>query len=594
MDSTSTIQTLDPWIRTQSEFVRDLDANEVRRHGEAFVAGWQLRLALSEPITVDFLLSRDSPFAPPKIALPDATKSGVWPHVDDDGFLCVLPNIADVDPYDPVAVADIVLTETKDLLQDLLSGVLDSDFYREFDAYWVIGSDKSRHEFYSILDPDTPSGPVSVWQSSKRRVIGTDQESVEQWLQNFFQRKLHPVGSGFLIRLANPMQPKDYPNNAADLLNLVRANEPECVEMISRHLDDSLAPLTVVLASEAANGTDYGVVEICRMARTAETISRRGKSNRCLVDGFRDGKAPLAVKLKTQMKSSATTRSPLQRADAQWARGGRGHDPRFDVLQKLNVGFVGVGSVGSFIVDSLVQAGLGSVAMFDGDVMRWENTGRHLLGGESVGKHKTEAMRDHLRKNYPTIHQCHSHPRDWERVLADPAGLEDFDLIVSTTGSWKAECRLNDLHVTSGKTIPVVYAWLEPFAAAGHTIAILEEHGCLQCGFSGVGTFSRQVFSWPNSDTTLVSQAGCGSEFQPYGITDSLHSIAMATDLCMEVLLAQVNSSTHRVWVGKDRKVDTFERQWTEDWKTVEDYDNRVESVSEFPWSQDPDCSRCR
>jgi hypothetical protein len=252
-----------------------------------------------------------------------------------------------------------------------------------------------------------------------------------------------------------------------------------------------------------------------------------------------------------------------------------------------------VESVGLFNVDSLVQAGLGRVAMFDSDAMRWENTGRHLLGGESVGRPKTEAMRDHLHKNYPTIHQCDSHPRAWERVLTAPAGLEDLELIAPTTGSWKAECRLNDLHFDSGRAIPVVYAWLEAFAAAGHAIAILEEYGCLQCGFSGSGTFSRQVFNWPNTDTTLVSQIGRGSEFQPYGITDSLHSIAMATDLCMEVLLAQVNSSTLRVWVGKDRRVDTFQRQWTADWKTVEDYENRVECVSEFPWARHPDCLRC-
>lgn len=47
-------------------------------------------------------------------------------------------------------------------------------------------------------------------------------------------------------------------------------------------------------------------------------------------------------------------------------------------------------------------------------------------------------------------------------------------------GDWEAEGGLNEWHVASGRQIPDVYGWTEPFACAGHAVAICREEGVLQ------------------------------------------------------------------------------------------------------------------
>ncbi|QDS91407.1 thiamine/molybdopterin biosynthesis ThiF/MoeB-like protein [Roseimaritima multifibrata] len=592
MNAKNSIAELARWIDALPN-TRRLAGHELHNYRKQFVDGWRIDLNLAENVSINLLITAQFPFVSPKIALIDRTKFLSWPHVEKDGCLCVFPPNTNVDPYRPVEVAKSLVAETEALLQCLLDGNLDDDFNREFDSYWLLSSDDLRHQFFSILPDGCDSQKVAVWSSSKFRIIGADEKSVLCWLKNRLQKDYDRTDTGFLVKLSKPLSPEEYPDCTEALLALISEDAPNFLESISDHIAKSFQPLTIILAISATNGTNYGVVELCRLLRANEKVSKCGRSNRVSVNGFRDGKAPLSVQLSQQTKYTKVVRSPLERADAEWALGGRGHDPRFAVLQKQRVAIVGLGSFGSFLTDNLIQAGLGQVAMFDGDLMRWENTGRHLLGGDTVGQNKTDALKRRFETNYPTIVSCESNPVDWQQRIETAESLDGFDLVISTTGSWKAECMLNDLHECSGKRTPIVYAWLEPFAAAGHAVAIMERSGCLQCGFTGAGQFSRRVFDWPAAPTTMVSQAGCGNEFQPYGITDSLHSIAMAVDLSVECLLGQLTASTHRVWINKDRKIDPIQRGWSVAWQTVPNFDTREEVVSEFPWSARPDCQRC-
>ncbi len=226
---------------------------------------------------------------------------------------------------------------------------------------------------------------------------------------------------------------------------------------------------------------------------------------------------------------------------------------------------IGIGSLGSFVANSLAQAGVGRLGLVDHDLLSWANTGRHFLGAESVGCNKAQSTADKLLKQYPTMKDCIAFDTRWEHALRRNVDLFDgFDLVLSLTGSWRSDARLNDWAMRNPSGCQFMYGWLEPFAAAGHVVSIAKAGGCLQCGFSETGQPNLCVFEWPRLSSTMLKESGCGTYFQPYGVAETQHTIAMITETVMENLLSPSNSSGHRVWVRKEGPFDSTGRQFTQ------------------------------
>ncbi|MFI8170913.1 HesA/MoeB/ThiF family protein [Streptomyces sp. NPDC085931] len=65
-------------------------------------------------------------------------------------------------------------------------------------------------------------------------------------------------------------------------------------------------------------------------------------------------------------------------------------------LRESRVAVVGVGALGSFIADILVRSGLRHLTLIDDDVVMPGNLVRHLVGPDTVGLPKVEAVKRHL------------------------------------------------------------------------------------------------------------------------------------------------------------------------------------------------------
>jgi hypothetical protein len=254
---------------------------------------------------------------------------------------------------------------------------------------------------------------------------------------------------------------------------------------------------------------------------------------------------------------------------------------------------IGVGSLGSFVANSLAQAGVGRLGFVDHDLVSWANTGRHFLGAGSVGFNKAQCMADILLRQYPTLQECTAVDTRWEHAIRKNAALLDrFDLVVTLTGSWRTDARLNDWAMKNPSDCQFMYGWLEPFAAAGHVVSIAKAGGCLQCGFSETGKSNLPVFEWPKLESTMLKESGCGTYFQPYGVAETQHTIAMITETAIENLLAPSNVSGHRVWVRKEGPFESTGRQFSQKWSEL--YPTcELDRVFHRTWSSRSDCPRC-
>ncbi len=94
-------------------------------------------------------------------------------------------------------------------------------------------------------------------------------------------------------------------------------------------------------------------------------------------------------------------------------------------LERLNstrVAIFGVGGVGSYALEALVRAGVGSVIIFDADTVSESNINRQLIADyETVGMKKTLAAEARIRKISP---DCNVESYD---VFVTPEYVEEID-----------------------------------------------------------------------------------------------------------------------------------------------------------------------
>jgi hypothetical protein len=284
--------------------------------------------------------------------------------------------------------------------------------------------------------------------------------------------------------------------------------------------------------------------------------------------GFRPGRLPPEVFTHRFFGESKVTCGVVDRVDAAWIHG-RGADERLKRLAACKVAILGCGSVGSQIALALAQAGVGQLVLVDPQQMESANIGRHALGADDLYKSKADALAHRIRTRFPHVRRVEARRSEWDdAVRKEPTLFHGCDLIVSAIGGWNAEGALNEWHLARSRPEPIVYAWTEAHACAGHAVAICGVGGCLQCGFTDAGEFLTPVTRWPNGATTLQEPA-CGTQYQPYGPVELMYISATVSELALDVLLGSVTMSTLRTWVGRRRLLLSVGGEWTEQWQAA-------------------------
>src|ERR1700730_5888700 len=87
-----------------------------------FMLGWSVRVAFRDH-TREFhaLIGPSFPFDAPRVALVDRPDFLSWPHVEEDGVLCLLQINSNIDGRDPIGVFQNLLARAVSLVEDCLS-----------------------------------------------------------------------------------------------------------------------------------------------------------------------------------------------------------------------------------------------------------------------------------------------------------------------------------------------------------------------------------------------------------------------------------------------------------------------------------------
>ncbi|TMM45554.1 MULTISPECIES: ThiF family adenylyltransferase [Sphingomonadales] len=572
------------WLETNTG-ARPLEEAELQRYRtKGARCGWRLDVAICDhPVALDLVIDSRFPCSRPRVALAEPPGYPSYPHVEEDGRLCIIEDSDELDHSQPIAIVKAVLGGAAKILEQGMAGTNQAEFQSEFLSYWNPTSNgKSIH---SLVDPCGGTRRVKLWRSKAGYFVAEDRATLNAWLANRAGKGL-PRGaecsSALLLWLHQPLLPSEYPDTPEDVRDLAaRLGEP-ALSTLDAFLGRDQQDWVILLGAEADNGP-------CIAAVTVLSRKRHGRNRSNGTKGFRKGKAPQAVVLE-QARHGVLLRHRVERADPWWVHGRDGNSD-LTTLRTSRVVMVGCGSLGSPIARLLAQAGVGEIDLVDPDQMKLENTSRHILGADTYRQSKAAALAQRLQRDFPHS-RATGHPTGWQELAVDHTDvLSQADLVVSTIGSWSHEAELNVRQLMTGHPATVLYAWAEPHAAAGHAVLIGKSGGCLACGLSSTGQPLFCAAEFPAS--TLQREAACGNYFQPYGVPEITAIASMAADLALDHLLDRAGDGVYRIASGREPAIGRVGGSWTNDWRAATQ--NRPSATMvERVWRHDPVCPACK
>lgn len=243
----------------------------------------------------------------------------------------------------------------------------------------------------------------------------------------------------------------------------------------------------------------------------------------------------------------------MRRIDPMWVYG---RDERPEVMnrQRCHVVVVGVGSLGSTVVDLLARAGVGKITIVDNDFLDTSNIARHVLGTASIGVGKVTELSNHVHRTVP---HCDIVPEDksffdWFR----PEKLRDVSILVDLTGEVGVRDIIN--HNLKSTTSAVAFGWLEPYSFAGH-VCILPPGTPWQPHGTDDPTGAINAAVWPHE--VMRKLPGCGAVFQGYSGTGASAVAAMIAERVMDYLDGRISSATVRSMVRNPQYLSGYPEQ---------------------------------
>jgi len=487
---------VDAWLRSESGLVlraaRELDWWELRAEHELLPAG-QAKLVLPPGF----------PAEPPEVYVSE-DHCLVLPHVESSGRVCTgVSSLPDdhADPIDAVRRVLRALAELLDKSRDL--EWREREFAREARSYWDAYCLRRRsaadaRPVPAVIDADltgledAADGTLGVFKSGKDgarnaatvfAVLGPQDPRA---LAERHQRAAgtYVAGHALFIRLPNAFvwTPRTWPTSLEQLGKFVAevtAGETQLPAWLAARRDRKPRPYSVIFVHGAVA---YGYL---------------------LTPALVPGLAPVGVFPVV-----------VRRLDPDWALA---RDQGLDALhrrRKARVLILGSGSLGAPVSEHLVRSGVGDLTCVDHDTFESENTGRHTLGHTSLGRFKVVELQGRLLREVPGV-SVKAEPMRAAKYLQTRVQPGAFDLVVECSAESSVRTLLSVNRFGRLAGTPIAMAWVEPFCAAAHVVAL---GAADQWPMSDPADQAVNVAEWQES--ARVQLPMCGAGFHQYGSAD--------------------------------------------------------------------------
>jgi molybdopterin/thiamine biosynthesis adenylyltransferase len=218
----------------------------------------------------------------------------------------------------------------------------------------------------------------------------------------------------------------------------------------------------------------------------------------------------------------------------------RRRTPELAGIEEKRALVVGLGTLGGDVALELAKAGIGQLDLVDFDRYETNNSVRHVLGIESAGFDKTEAVAQACRRINPF---CKTDPVNLQLGAVDWQGestldqfvdrLESADLVIDTTGSHQLQRLVGRLAGDAG--VPFVSCWLTTGFYGAHVLRIVPGRtSCFLCAATRMAE-GELLEAEAGPDAQVVAQ-GCSHPTVPGAGFDAAETAAITTRVSVQTL----------------------------------------------------------
>ncbi|MER7247637.1 ThiF family adenylyltransferase [Kribbella sp. NPDC000426] len=176
-------------------------------------------------------------------------------------------------------------------------------------------------------------------------------------------------------------------------------------------------------------------------------------------------------------------------------------------LRNRQVLVVGCGSVGSYVAELLVRAGVESLTLIDPDIVEPGNLGRSLYSVSDIGLSKVAALHRRISAINASarvdVHRAALSDLDPDLLVS---AIRRSDLVVGATDDNVAQLRTSQLAYWSGT--PSIYPGLYRGAHGGEVILSIPGGPCWDCSTAGVRESNGEARTTDYGTGRLVAEPG--------------------------------------------------------------------------------------
>jgi len=561
-------------LKSMTHVKRALTLDNLQSYrGRDFLAGWTTEIEHKEQlIKFDVLIDAQFPYSPIRVAYKSQDVYLKWPHVEQEGVLCLPEAVASAGVEEAISAA---ITDAIDLVEQCGDqDFIDKELRREFLSYW----NRSRHDdanrVCSLLVPTNhDTREIAVWYGENYILVGETPEQVRSWLQYRGRTEFSEISPGVFGFLDQaPIPP--FPKRPVALFSFLKEHCSSAYQKLLIHPID--CKVTVVLGAGSQSGN--GLIAF-----------RLSAPN---LNGFRKNEINAAKKIHLWDIRSQYQRLTVDRIDPAWIHG-RGLNMQQSILQSSTVLVLGCGSLGSQVAVRLAQAGVGALVLVDPDILVSANVGRHALGIGSNGLAKSTELANELRLRFSHMCKVEGHHCSWQDLYAKKSQLfESADLIVACLGEWSADGQLGEWQHRTQTSTTIVYGWLDEYGTAAHALALAGALPALSCVLNSYGDLRVPETLWA-SGGRVQSEPACGTLFQPYGPIDVARAETLVSHLCVDVLTQKTTLPVHRIFAGSTTQLTEAGGEWSPEHLKYRPPDYNGAFEYERPVSVCGECQAC-
>jgi len=460
-------------------------------------------------------LPDDFPIVLPKIYLSKeyTTKSQYLPHVDNAGYICLFDEDSiSIDIYNPGGIVKECISKAITIVESGLKGINANDFVEEFIAYWEQSYSTNDLLKIGLNMIAEHSGEISdtiqcLYLQKKYRgysiIIHNENNHFKKFKSHLINIGYHAneFNAFYVGRLNIPKPPFDFNNK--EIIDSIKKTCPQNIPLLKSYLN-SKHKYKLIIFNVLIDGKTLFLGWEINLDKKINGYRSNKITTWDMFTKFQQFKSPHRIKFDVYTKERLQLRTD-----------------GFELPLAQSAAFIGLGSVGSNLLQLLRPFGLSKIELIDPDILKIENINRHLLGFEYINQYKVDGLKDFFERKDLFL-EINANKNSIVSILRnDLSKLNSCDVIFLAVGKDNIEQYIFLLLKSGLLKKPVFTIWLEPYLCGGHCLYNNPSNPINYDDLHEKGLYKFNIIDTKEylqpSNKLRFKEAGCQSSFIPYG-----------------------------------------------------------------------------